>query len=248
VTVELKKQNIIIIIPTYNEAENIANLINEVFSLNLNPSVLIIDDNSPDRTRQEVEKLMDRYPSLYLITRKKKLGLASAYKEGFKFALEKRYDVIIQMDADLSHSPSYILEMLNLLSKYDMVIGSRYIKEGGTLNWWWGRVLLSRLANIFAKTLLRIPINDLTSGFKCIRRSALENIDFRKINSRGYSFQIEIVFYTFSKDFKVIEYPIIFKGRRKEKSKMSLDIGIEAFFKVLFLSFPKLNSTFNRQI
>jgi len=230
------KKDLIIIIPTYNEAGNIESLIHKIFSLPLEPSVLIIDDNSCDGTSGIIEKLRPRYPKLSLTKRKNKFGLASAYKEGFQHALAKGFDLIVQMDGDLSHSPDSILEMMDLLDQYDLVIGSRYVENGGSLSWGLERVLMSRLGNIYAKTLLQIPINDLTSGFKLIKRSVLESFNFDSISSKGYSFQIEITFFSFLKGFKIKEHPIIFRGRMNEKSKMSSGIAFEAFLKVIVLS------------
>jgi dolichol-phosphate mannosyltransferase len=234
------KENVIIVIPTYNEAENIKNLIGKIYSLPMNPSILILDDNSLDGTSGVIKGLQAQYPKLFLINREKKLGLASALKAGFKFALEKGYDVIIQMDGDLSHSPDSILEMIDLLSHYDLVIGSRYVENGGALSWGLGRVLMSRIGNIYAKTLLQIPINDLTSGFKCMGRNVLEGFNFDSLSSKGYSFQIEVTFFSFLKGFKIKEHPIIFKGRMDGKSKMSSAITFEAFWKVIILSFYRL--------
>lgn len=233
------KENVIIIIPTYNEAGNIADLIRQIYSSSLDPAVLIIDDNSSDNTSGIVKRLQDQYPKLNIINRKEKFGLASAYKEGFSYALAKGYDVILQMDADLSHSPGSILEMIDLLDQYDLVIGSRYVENGGSISWGWGRVVMSRLGNIYAKTLLCIPIHDLTSGFKCMKRSVLESLNFNSISSKGYSFHLEVTFFSFLKGFKLKEYPIIFRGRMNERSKMSLGIACETFFKVITLSFYK---------
>ncbi|MFH1208334.1 MAG: polyprenol monophosphomannose synthase [Candidatus Omnitrophota bacterium] len=237
---KVAKENVLIVIPTYNEAVNIENLIGKIYSLPIDPSVLILDDNSLDGTSGVIKKLQAHYPKLYLIDRERKSGLASALKNGFQFALEKGYDVIIQMDGDLSHSPDSISEMIDLLSQYDLVIGSRYVENGGALSWRLGRFLMSRLGNIYAKTLLQIPINDLTSGFKCIRRDVLESFNFDSLSSKGYSFQIEVTFFSFLKGFKIKEHPIIFKGRMDGKSKMSSEIAIEAFWKVIILSFYRL--------
>jgi dolichol-phosphate mannosyltransferase len=237
---KVTKKEVIIIIPTYNEAGNIENLIREIYFLSLDPSILIIDDNSPDGTSGIVEKLQARYPRLNLIKRKGKFGLASAYKEGFQYALAKGFDIIIQMDGDLSHSPRSIVEMMELLGPYDLVIGSRYVENGGVLSWGLGRVLMSRLGNIYAKTLLQVPVNDLTSGFKLIKRNVLESFNFDSMSSKGYSFQIEIAFFSFLKNFKIKEHPIIFKGRTNDQSKMSSGIAFEAFLKVIILSFYRL--------
>lgn len=151
------------------------------------------------------------------------------------------------MDADLSHSPSYLPQMVNLSGKYDLIVGSRYIKGGGAADWPLNRLLLSKFANIFTKILLSLPINDLTSGFKCIKGKVLENIDFATINSRGYAFQIEMVFRAFSRGFKIFECPIVFKGRKNEKSKMSPGIAVEAFLKIIFLFFKRLSGNSGHQ-
>jgi len=232
---------ILIIIPTYNEKDNITCLLEKVYSLETDLSVLIVDDNSPDGTAQAVVKLQGKYPNLYLITRKCKMGLGSAYIKGFRYALENRYDIIIQMDADLSHLPEYIPHMLNLLKGHDLVIGSRYIKAGGVSGWPLHRIVLSRCANIISKKALRIPINDLTSGFKCIKRHVLEKVDFNVISAKGYAFQVEMVYTIFKRKFNIIEYPIVFQGRKKERSKMSSGIIAEAFFKVIFLALKRRN-------
>ncbi len=232
--------NIIIVIPTYNEAKNIHILIENFFSLYNNFSILIVDDNSPDGTSLEVKKNQKKYSNLYLIKRNKKLGLGGAYIEGFRFCLDKGYDVIIQMDADLSHSPKYIFKMIQKLKDFDLVVGSRYVKKGGVLNWPLNRIILSRGGNIFAKKLLGININDLTSGFKCFRSKMLENIDFSDIRCKGYGFQIEMVYRVFLKGFNIFEYPIVFKGRKKETSKMSIGIAFEAFIRIGQLFFQRI--------
>ncbi len=229
----------LIVIPTYNEKDNITCLLDKIYSLEISVSVLVVDDNSPDGTAQEVIESQGKYPNLYLITRRRKMGLGSAYREGFRYALKNRYGVIIQMDADLSHLPQYIPHMLNLLKGCDLVIGSRYIKRGGISGWPLRRTWLSRFASIFSKKMLRIPINDLTSGFKCVKRHVLESIDFDTILTRGYAFQVEMAYRVFSGKFNIVEYPIIFQGRKKERSKMSLGIIIEAFFKVLSLTLKR---------
>jgi len=243
-------KDIIVIIPTYNEVGNVTFLIEDIFSLGLNLSILVVDDNSPDGTSQQVEMLQKQYGNLFLIKRPCRRGLGSAYVEGFNYALSKGYDLVIQMDADLSHDFRCIPEMIKLLSDCSLVLGSRYIKGGGVSNWPFTRILLSRSANIFSRILLGVPINDLTSGFKCIKHDVLEKIDINSIVSKGYAFQIEMVYRAYLKGFKIIEYPIIFKGRRHEKSKMSLEIIIEAFFRVIILCFNRIRGlpvkTFDR--
>ncbi len=232
-----KNMDVLVVIPTYNEKSNISFLLHEIFSLNANISVLVIDDNSPDGTAAVVKNLQDVYSNLYLIVRKGKRGLGSAYIEGFKYALNKAYKIIVQMDGDLSHSPQYLIAMIDLLKKYDLVVGSRYIKGGGISNWPLSRLVLSILANLFSRLLLRIPVHDLTSGFKCMKREVLEKINFSTIKSEGYAFQIEMVYRAYLSRVKIKEHPIIFRGRRKGKSNMSSSIIIEAFFAVLKMAF-----------
>lgn len=234
---KVDRKDIIVIIPTYNEAKNIALLTKELFSLNMDFSILIVDDNSPDGTSRIVEKLQDIYPNLHIITRKMKMGLGSAYVEGFNFALRNGYKIIVQMDADLSHSPNYIIGMIRVLANSDLVVGSRYFRNAGVVNWPLGRILLSKSANVISKVFLSMPINDLTSGFKCMRREVLEAIDYPSVTTRGYVFQIELVYRAFLKGFKIIEYPIIFKGRKDDKSKMNIGIIFEAILKLPYLSF-----------
>lgn len=234
-------KKILIIAPTYNEIGNINVLVEKLFSLDIDIHFLVIDDNSPDGTASRVKEIQKKFSKLHLIVRKSRMGMGSAYVEGFKYALNRGYDVIIQMDADLSHDFQCIPEMINLLSDYSLVLGSRYIKGGGVSDWPFTRILLSRSANIFSRILLGVPINDLTSGFKCIKRSVLEKIDINSIVSKGYAFQIEMVYRIFVNGFNIVEYPIIFRGRRREKSKMSLEIIIEAFFRVIVLCFNRVS-------
>jgi len=231
--------NKLVIIPTYNEVKNIRLIIESIFSLEDNFSVLIVDDNSPDGTMYRVRQLQNKYNNLYLITRKCKMGLGSAYIEGFKYALKRGYNVVIQMDGDLSHTPEHLPRMINLLEDYDLVIGSRYVKGGGISNWPLLRLSLSRLANLFSKLML-VPVNDLTSGFKCMKRKVLERIDFSTIKSQGYAFQIEMVYRAYLKGLRITEYPIVFKGRENNRSKMSFGIIIEAFLRVVLLSIEKI--------
>jgi len=232
----------IVIIPTYNEKKNISDLVEGIFRLNINLSILVIDDNSPDRTYEIIQKLMAKFRNLYLIKRERKLGLGSAYIEGFEFALKNGYEAIVQMDADFSHNPNYLKNLVGLSDDFDLVIGSRYVNGGGISDWSWVRVWVSYLGNKFAKLFLRIPINDLTSGYKCIRKNVLESIKFRDIHSRGYSFQLEITYRAFLNGFKIKEFPIIFGGRKDDKSKMTFLIALEAFSKVIFLALCKIKS------
>lgn len=230
---------ILTIIPTFNEAKNICPLIDQLFSLYPDLSVLVVDDNSPDKTSAIVLDLQRRYKKLYLITRLEKKGLGPAYQDGFKYAAEKDFDTIIQMDSDLSHQPQYISEMLRWMDEYDLVIGSRYVPGGGTSHWSFVRAMISRLANIFTKKSLGIPVHDSTSGFKCMRRRVLEAIDVGTITSKGYAFQIELVFRAYLKNIRIKEIPILFKGREKDRSKMSIAIVLEAVLRVINLSLRK---------
>jgi dolichol-phosphate mannosyltransferase len=230
-------KRILIIIPTYNEAKNIRLLLKQIFPLEEELSVLIVDDNSPDGTSSLVQQLQAQYPRLFLITRPEKRGLAGAYKHGFDYALEQGYDIVIQMDADLSHSPQAIPIMIGLLDKYDMVIASRYVKGGGVADWSLNRKLLSRCANMFSKFMLRSKINDLTSGFKGIKQAVLGKINYSSIPSEGYAFQIELAFRGERAGFLIIEHPIIFQGRAHDQSKMSKQIVVEAFRRVLVLHY-----------
>jgi dolichol-phosphate mannosyltransferase len=229
------QSKILVIVPTFNEAKNISILIKKLFALGQNLSILVVDDNSPDGTAQIVKRLKNDQEKLSLIVRKEKMGLAGAYKQGFDFAVLHGYDLVIQMDADLSHDPNTITDMIKLLEFNDMVIGSRYIRGGGVLNWPVGRKLLSSFANIWAKFMLGLKIKDLTSGFKCIKTELLKKIDYSSIPSQGYAFQIEMAFRMVRKGFKVIEYPIIFKGRMFEQSKLSRNIIKEAIRRIFEL-------------
>ena len=232
-------KKILIIIPTYNEKNNIQKLIDEIYLLGLSLSVLVVDDNSPDGTSNVVSGMQNRYHNLFLITRKYKRGLGSAYKDGFCYALKNGYDIILQMDADLSHLPQYIPGMLKLLGHNDVVIGSRYIESGGVSSWSPCRMLLSRFANIFSKRLLGMPVNDSTSGFRCFSCRVLTGIDFKNIKAKGYAFQIEVAYMAFINKFHIAEYPIIFFGRENETSKMSLNIVLEAFLRIIYLSIKR---------
>lgn len=228
--------NKIVIIPTYNEAGNIGLLINNIFGLGINISVLVIDDNSPDGTSNIVRKLQEAYPNLYMLIRENKMGLGRAYTLGFNYALKNGYDIVIQMDADLSHDPNYLIPMINLLEGNDLVIGSRYVEGGGVKDRGYFRALLSRCANFFCRHILKLPISDITSGFKCMGRKVLEGINCNPINSEGYAFQIEMARRVYLAGFRIIEYPILFKERSYGKSKMDFSVIIEAILKLVSLS------------
>ena len=215
----------IILIPTYNEKENIKIIVPEIFNLWPEIKILVIDDNSPDGTAGAVKVLMEKYPNLSLLLRQHKSGLGDAYKEAIsKVVKDEEIRSIITMDADGSHSPKYLKGFLDNIGRYDLIIGSRYIRGGGIELVRW-RKELSRFGNMYAKLLTGLKINDFTAGFNCIRREFLENLDFNKIGSSGYSFLIELKFYLIH-EFKarVLETPIIFKSRREGESKISSQI------------------------
>jgi dolichol-phosphate mannosyltransferase len=239
----MEYKKVMVLIPTYNEKKCIEEIIHEIFRQNPNLFVTVIDDNSPDGTGQIAQRLTDIYKNLYVIHRKTKKSLGSAYIEGFKYALQKQIDFVIQMDADFSHDPKYLPEMLKVAESYDLVIGSRYIDGVRVDNWPFKRLLLSKFANLYVKFITGIPVEDSTSGFKCIRTSALRKINFDKIISNGYAFQIEIVFKLYNKGFKIKELPIIFYERQQGHSKMTNRIVREAVWRVLWL---KLNSLFKK--
>jgi dolichol-phosphate mannosyltransferase len=231
---------VLVIVPTYNEAENIAALIREVRNLDIDPEILIIDDNSPDGTANIVKTIMERDPKVHLIERPKKMGLGSAYITGFKWALDRKFDVVVEMDADFSHDPKDIKRLVENLENCDAVIGSRYVKGVSVVNWPISRLLLSYFANLYARVITGVKINDLTSGFKAIKTECLRVINLDGIKSDGYAFQIELHFNLWFKGFKVCEIPIIFVERRAGKSKLNKGIIWEAFWMVLRLGLQRM--------
>ena len=240
------KDNSLIIIPTYNEAENILTVINKIFSIDDNTSILVVDDNSPDGTSNIVKNLIkDNVDKLFLITRDKKDGLGSAYKEGFKWALDKGYSYIFEMDADLSHDPNEIKNLKRFLinNECDVVIGSRYLDGVSVVNWPLFRIFLSYFANIYVKLVTSMPVKDSTSGFVGYTNEALSSLNINKIKFNGYAFQIEMKFKLWKKKFKLMEHQIIFVNRKHGKSKMNKSIIFEAIFGVINL---KLNSIFKK--
>jgi dolichol-phosphate mannosyltransferase len=229
----------LVIIPTYNEIENAPRIVDYVLGLNEDIEILIVDDNSPDGTGELVEKLKAERPRLHMLKRVEKLGLGSAYVAGFKYALRKGYDFIIEMDADFSHNPDDILVMLKEMEHNDLVIGSRYCKGINVINWPFKRLLLSYLASWYVRIITGMPFKDPTAGFKCYRRNVLENINFDNIISDGYSFQIEMKYRAWQKKFRISEIPIVFTERRDGQSKMSSEIVYEAIWNVWKLRFLK---------
>jgi len=231
---------IYLIIPTYNEKNNIKQLIPKIFDLGIKELyILVVDDNSPDGTGDLVEQLKEQHQNLEVLHRQQKSGLGKAYVAGFEIALAKGADLIIQMDADLSHEPKYIPDFLEAITNYDLVLGSRYIKGGGVRKWNIFRRLISRFGNIYARLVLGMPFKDLTGGFKCYRRQTIEAINFKDLSSVGYNFQIETTYKVYQSGYKIIEVPIIFTEREEGKSKFNLKIILESFWQVLALRLKK---------
>lgn len=237
------KGNSLVIIPSYNESENIIEIINDITKQKESFNVLIVDDNSPDKTYELVEEEIIKKPKrVFLIRRKKKLGLGTAYIEGFKWAIDNGYERIFEMDADYSHDPKDLSRMNVFLDNdgYDVVIGSRYISGVNVVNWPIQRVLLSYFASIYARLITGVPLRDLTSGFVGYKVSVLKSVLNENVRFNGYAFQIEMKFKAYSKGFKIIEIPIIFTDRTKGESKMSLSIVWEAVFGLLLLKIKQL--------
>lgn len=236
----------LVIIPTYNEKENIENIIRAVFGLSVSFHVLVIEDGSPDGTALIVKQLqIEFFDRLFIIERKGKLGLGTAYIAGFKWALEHKYDFIFEMDADFSHNPNDLTKLYDACANKgaDVAIGSRYVTGVNVVNWPMGRVLMSYLASKYVRFILGVEIADTTAGFKCYRREVLETIELDKIRFKGYAFQIEMKFTAFECGFIVKEVPIIFINRELGTSKMSGGIFGEAFLGVIQL---KVNSLFRK--
>ena len=231
----------LIIIPTYNEIENISAIIEAVFETQIALDILVVDDTSPDGTGQAVEELMDRYPNrLYLETRVEKQGLGAAYVHGFFWALHREYQYIFEMDADFSHDPKELIPMQNLLeTQTDVVVGSLYINGVNVVNWPLTRILLSYFASIYVRIITAMSIKDATAGFVGYRRVVLETLDLNNIKFVGYAFQIELKYKAWINKFKIQEHPIIFINRVLGKSKMNGNIIWEALFGVLFLRLNK---------
>ncbi len=223
----------LIIIPTYNEKENILTVIERLRALPISVDILIIDDNSPDGTAELVRGLQTTDQHLFMLNRSGKLGLGTAYVTGFHWALARDYEYILEMDADLSHNPDDVPKLIQECQKgYDLVIGSRYCNGVNVINWPIKRLILSYGANKYTRIVTRMPIKDATSGFKCFRREVLAAIDLDRVKSSGYSFQIEMHFRAWSKGFQIKEIPIIFIERSEGRSKMSKSIVWEAVFMV----------------
>jgi dolichol-phosphate mannosyltransferase len=246
-------KNSIVVIPTYNELENISRILREIFSLYPAINVVVIDDNSPDGTAAEVRNLQSEFgDKLFLEERDSKMGLGTAYISGFRWAISRGYDFIFEMDADFSHPPKDLQKLYDACAKEgnDVAIGSRYVKGGQVMNWPTGRVLMSYYASIYVRTITWMPVRDTTAGFVCYRRKVLETIDLDKIKFVGYAFQIEMKFAAWKLGFKIKEVPITFSDRKEGNSKMSKGIFNEAVrgvwkmkWKSFFESYQKSSRT-----
>jgi dolichol-phosphate mannosyltransferase len=223
----------LVIVPTYNERENIDTLLARLMALPLGLDVLVVDDHSPDGTAEIVRGWAQREPRVHLLERAGKLGLGSAYREGFRFALDHGAEYIFEMDADFSHDPGAIGNFLEAAASADLVLGSRYLNGNATVvNWPLDRLILSYTANLYTRIITGLPVHDATGGFKCFRRRALESIRLDKVKSDGYSFQIEMSFKVWKKGFKIREIPIVFVDRTAGQSKMNRRIIWEAAWMV----------------
>ena len=237
----------IVVIPTYNERDNIEQLTHEVLSQGEQFEVLIVDDNSPDGTGAIADRMAGKQPRVHVLHRTGKLGLGSAYREGFRYALGKGADYIIEMDADFSHDPAMLPRFLEQMSRYDLVIGSRYLNGVSVVNWPLRRLMLSYFASMYTRTITGLRLSDCTSGFKCFCRQVLETIDLETITSDGYSFQIEMNFRCQEEGFRLGEIPIIFIDRHSGTSKMSRRIVREAVVMVWKLKFRSVTGKIFRR-
>jgi glycosyltransferase involved in cell wall biosynthesis len=223
----------LVVIPTYNERITLPEVVARILSVPVDVDVLIVDDNSPDGTGKLADDLAEHHPNVNVIHRPGKAGLGPAYRAGLGWGLDRGYDVLVEMDADLSHEPGHLPAMLSALQQADLVIGSRYVPGGGTENWPWHRRLLSRGGNRYVQVVTGIPVRDATSGYRAFRRPVLEEIGLRDLRSDGYSFQLETVLASWRQGFEVDEVPITFVERRAGASKISRGIVIEALWRVL---------------
>ncbi len=231
----------LIVIPTYNEIQNLAGLTEAVFQVVDSKAhlygvkevnVLVVDDNSPDGTGKLADEISKKEPRLSVLHRNEKNGLGKAYVAGFAWALDRGYDAVLEMDADFSHNPSYLPEFWRLLKENDVVMGSRYVGGGGVRNWGVVRQVISRGGSVYARAILGMPVNDMTGGYKAWKRHVLEAVDISTLRSEGYAFQIELKWRAWKKGFKLAEFPILFEDRTAGKSKMSKRIIVEAMMRV----------------
>lgn len=224
----------LVILPTYNERNNLTSLLESIFKQRGDIHILIVDDHSPDGSGQLVKELIQSLYKgrLFLLERSEKLGLGTAYIAGFKWALARDYQYIIEMDADFSHNPHYLPQLITSAKHWDLILGSRYVQGGGITNWSWIRRIISLGGSLYSRTILTLPFKDLTGGFKCFHRKVLEQIDLDDVTSNGYSFQIEMTYRAFLQNFRIKEIPIIFEERAAGKSKMSYKIFFEAIWMI----------------
>jgi dolichol-phosphate mannosyltransferase len=222
-------ERVLVVTPTYNEADNLESFVRSVHEVLPDAHVLVVDDGSPDGTGRIADRMAGQDPRVRVMHRGAKLGIGSAYLEGFRFGLREGYDLFVQMDTDLSHDPRYLPDMLRAIARgADVVLGSRNVPGGGVEGWGLGRHVMSKGGSLYSRTILGLPLRDLTSGYKVFRRTVLEAIDLGAVRSEGYSFQIEMTWRAVRRGFRVVEVPIVFVDRRAGKSKMSRKIFVEA--------------------
>jgi dolichol-phosphate mannosyltransferase len=226
------RRKALLCLPTYDERENLAPMIEAILAAVPQLEVLVIDDNSPDGTGRLADEIAAREPRVKVLHRAGKEGLGRAYLAGFAWALARDYELVLEMDCDFSHDPKYLPGMLAAAGEADLVLGSRYVEGGGTVNWGWLRKLISRGGSLYARTILGLSVRDLTGGFKCFRREVLEAIDLASVECTGYAFQIELTYRAARRGFRIRELPIVFADRRVGHSKMSRRIVLEAIRKV----------------
>lgn len=222
----------LIVVPTYNESENIRSLIPSILLAKPEVEVLVVDDNSPDGTAQVVREMQKTFPQLHLLLREKKQGLGRAYVAGFNWGLERGFDTLVEMDADFSHRPVDLVKLLSAMNGYDFIVGSRWVSGGATENWGALRKMISKGGSLYARGILGYPIRDWTGGFNAYRAHTLKAIGLEKVQSEGYSFQIELKFRALKHGFKGLEVPILFADRKAGRSKMSSKIVLEALYRV----------------
>jgi dolichol-phosphate mannosyltransferase len=244
VSPESARERALVIVPTYNERENIRRLVDAVLRQDGRLEMLIVDDGSPDGTGQIVAELVAADPRVHLLERPRKMGLGTAYIAGFQWALERDYQYVLEMDADFSHDPAHLPQFLRAIEGADLVLGSRYQQGRVTVvNWPIGRLILSYAANLYARGVTGLPVWDATGGFKCFRRAVLESIDFSHVRSNGYAFQIEMSFRAWKRSFRIVEIPIVFVDRTEGTSKMSKSIVREAIWMVWRLRWWAIRGT-----
>jgi dolichol-phosphate mannosyltransferase len=244
VSSEPARERALVIVPTYNERENIRRLVDTVLRQDGRLEVLVVDDGSPDGTGQLVAELSAEDPRVHLLERAQKMGLGTAYIAGFRWALERDYRYVLEMDADFSHDPAHLPQFLSAIEDADVVVGSRYQQGRVTvINWPIGRLILSYSANLYARAVTGLPMWDTTAGFKCFRREVLEAIDFSRVRSNGYAFQIEMHFRAWKRNFRIVEIPIVFVDRTEGTSKMSKSIVREAIWMVWRLRWWAIRGT-----